>query len=158
LLHYEDYPQQRYDMSGVALWPRLLPVLVDTKYAEIVERHKVAVDFFLNMSFLAGVLLLEYVSASLYFTARLSLGIALLILATSWLFYRFAIHAARSFGTTVKVSFDLHRADLIKKLNLEMPKNFYEETELWKRYTKFIVRNQVPPPDEPFFRYPRPPD
>lgn len=140
---FETHSKNRYGIDGIALWPRLLPsLLVDpAKYAGVVERQKMGFDFFLNLSFLSLLLALEYCAISLYFSAYLAIVVPLVALALTWIFYRFAIMAALSFGTTVKVAFDLYRNTLRQSLGVVPPRHFDEEKEMWRQISDFLVQN-----------------
>ena len=135
---FEEYPVRSYGMNAVTIWPRMLPTVLKSGYAELVEREKMGFDFFLNLSALTGFLALEYAGLSLYFAARMNVAIVLAIVFGAWVFYRLAILAAIGFGTNVKVSFDLHRNVLRKDLGLVAPLSFEEEVAQWEKYSSFL--------------------
>jgi hypothetical protein len=147
---FEEYPTRRYGIDAVALWPRLLPALVGSGYAQVVERQKMGFDFFLNLSVLSGIFALEYSALNLYFVAKLNLIVPLLCLFIAWLCYRFSILAAVGFGTTVKVSYDLHRRALRKALGLSEPAQFDQEVSQWEKYSVFAeLLDQTRPSEYP---------
>ncbi len=155
LAAFEDYPRHSYAIESIALWPRLVPILIKSGYAEIVERQKMGFDFFLNLSFLSIVYALEYSAVSMHMSARLVVLIPAMYLLLAWVFYRFAILAAYGFGTTVKVAFDLYRDALREAIGLENPTNFGREKGMWEQYSNFVLAIDRRKPISVFI-YPRP--
>lgn len=139
---FEEYPRQLYGMESVLLWPRMGPLFVKSGYSEVIERQKMGFDFFINLSFLSLVFAVSFSSISLYFAAYLNLLVPIVALFCSWLFYRFAIMAAQSYGVAVRVAFDLHRSELRKSLGIKDPKSFEEETQQWQDLASFLLASK----------------
>jgi hypothetical protein len=152
---FEDYPRKRYSMETVTLWPRMIPNLLKSGYANVVEQEKMGFDFFLNLSFLSALFAIEYSALSLYFTAKLVLVIPLLSLFMSWVFYRCAIRAALNYGVIVRVAFDLHKDALGESLGLETAPGLAEEKFTWRSYSNFVLEGNLPD-RQSIFVYPRP--
>ncbi len=153
---FEDYPRNRYSMESVTLWPRMVPDLLKTGYANIIEQEKMGFDFFLNLSFLSGLFALEYLVLSLYFEAKLTIFVPLLCLIMAWVFYRFAIRAGINYGITVRVAFDLHKDMLRESLGLEPPVDLDNERLIWESYSRFVYGYGLSRSQKTFV-YPRPP-
>lgn len=54
-------------------------------------------------------------------------------------FYFASLPIARQYTNLIKSAYDLFRFDLIKQLNLPLPKDSAEEFDLWKKISEFIV-------------------
>jgi hypothetical protein len=142
---FEDYPNWRYGIDAVALWPRLVPILKKTGYAHTVERYKTAFDFFLNMAMLSTLFGLEIAYTIAYFEGRLpviEVGITVLVM---WTFYQFTTAVAINWGETVRVAFDLFRHQLRGSLRLRKPYEYEREVELWQRYSAFLRDPEAAP-------------
>ena len=49
------------------------------------------------------------------------------------------MYAARQWGVTVKVAFDLHRHELHSKLGLKQVTSYSEEYDQWQKISKFML-------------------
>jgi hypothetical protein len=137
----EDYPYQMYKMNAVSLWPLLTPVLANSGYAKFVEYEKSALDFVLNSLVLSLVLGGELLLCSvfsgihwLYIAAE-----ALVVLTVVLLLYELSLSGAMGWGTTIRTSFDLHREQLRKAVNLASPSSFAVEQINWERFSDFVT-------------------
>ena len=139
---FEDYPRTRYGMETIVLWPRILPILKRVDYLGFVSQEKAVFDFLLNMGFVAVVLGLETICLGFLWGDLLMLGFALFLMLTSWIWYEGMIVAARQWGITVCVAFDLYRHQLRRELTLRETSSFAEEFGLWKRVSKFLLYRQ----------------
>ena len=54
-------------------------------------------------------------------------------------FYKASIISLGSFTLTIRSSFDLFRLDLLRKLEVQRPKNSDEEFDTWKNINELIV-------------------
>ena len=137
---FEDYPRTRYGMDAVALWPRLVPLLKEEKYTDFVTQEKSVFDFLLNMFVVVVALSIELVYINL-FLGRLGVSIGIVIVAPiiSYMLYEGMIIAARQWGTTVRVAFDLYRYDLRGRLGLCPAKTFEEEYQRWQEVSQFLL-------------------
>jgi hypothetical protein len=154
MLAFETYPPERYGIDAVYMWPRLLPVLREQKYAVFVEREKEGFDFFLNFAVLSGVLAVESVLLRLFLEQLLFTWVALVSVCAAFSFYQAAIRCAIQWGETVKTAFDLYRYQLAEKLALDPFVDKIDETEKWEDVSYFIKHDS----GEEFgaFHYPQP--
>lgn len=134
----ENYPRDQYGISSIPAWTRLVAVL-PKEYASRMDDGKVALDFFLNCSFLSLVLgmillFLGTPKPGLGYGPCLSwLGEVGGFVLLSNLFYRFALAPAMEWGALFKGAFDLYRWELLVKLGYQQkPVNRLAERELWK--------------------------
>lgn len=137
---FEAYPRLRYGMDAIALWPRLVPILKERRYLDFVAQEKAVFDFLLNMLVVALGLGMEAFYWCLYqqnlWGALLSLGAAVFLCV---LFYFGLLTAARQWGTTFRVAFDLYRHELHHRLGLQTMHSFENEYELWQEISSFLV-------------------
>ena len=137
---FEDYPRTRYGMDSIALWARMIPVLKDEKYLEFVTQEKAVLDFLMNTCIVIAVLGLELVLTTLYlwypWITLFTIGFVGLVII---LLYNGMIVAARQWGTTVRVAFDLYRQNLHQRLGLRVADSFREEHEQWQAVSEFLL-------------------
>lgn len=142
---FEDYSRTRYGMDSIAFWPRLVPVLRDTKYLEFVSQEKAVFDFLLNTCFIIVILGIEVIYLNVYLNNldwAFSLVAILIIVAA--VFWKGMEIAARHWGYTVRVAFDLYRGYLHRQLNLKAAKGetFREEVARWSRASVFLLTRE----------------
>jgi len=136
---FEDYPRDKYGMSAVTLWPRLLSV-VEESDRERLGTSKQPMDLMLNSALTSGLLAVlvlvvgliwpqEHLRATTWpIWACLTMG----LLAMSYAFYRLAIPRAVAWGETVKAIFDIYRWDLLERLRVaESADTMEEEKPIW---------------------------
>ena len=142
---FEEYPWTRYGIDAVILWPRLLPTLTKENYAVYVEREKAGLDFVLNLCFLLSLLGLEMVYIGLIFSQNYVIWFvgAGFTAFFAFLFYKAAVVGAYSWGTTVRVAFDLYRYHLLRALYGYPPEGFSDEFHFWKQISQFIREGAV---------------
>jgi hypothetical protein len=136
---FEDYPDERYGMSAVTLWPHLV-AKIDKEYAAAIDDSKTSFDFMINSATLSLVLMLLILFVGLYHPLQfvspwLWIPWALEIVGFAWLahiFYTLSIGRAAAWGNTVRAAFDLYRWSLLEQLGYKrVPANVQEERELW---------------------------
>lgn len=141
---FEHYPDLRYNIEAVTLWPRLV-AKIDEDYAAVLDDAKTSFDFMLNCSALSMLLALGLIVAGLYYPAHLnSPGLSIIWLAEvatfwalSYLFYSLAVSRAKSWGNMVRGAFDLYRLELLKQLGFShAPDSLKEERELWSNISR----------------------
>lgn len=151
---FEEYPKTRYGIDAVFLWPRLVPILSQEKYAIFVEKEKAGLDFLLNLSLLMGVFAIQCVIIKLV-GIELTALIPAAALASAYFFYRWAIQNASNWGETVKVAFDSYRYQLAHQLSIKPFHNQREEFARWHAVSQFITKGEAfdkfdyPLPQEP---------
>ncbi len=137
---FEDYPRTRYGMDTIALWPRLVPILKEEQFTDFVTQEKSVLDFLLNMLVVVLVLSIELTYLALFLGRfGFALGICLFASIVSWMLYQGSVIAARQWGTTVRVAFDLYRHNLWHRLGLRPTERFQEEYILWQQVSRFLL-------------------
>lgn len=144
---FEHYPQKRYGMDAVALWPRLI-AKIDKDYAAGVDGAKTSFDFMLNCSALSLLLGLLLLALGLLYPGHLNTARGAIVwvaeMAALWglshLFYYLSVGRARFWGDMVRGAFDLYRWDLLKQLGYSSaPETPEAERELWQNISKRII-------------------
>lgn len=155
LRNVEEYSSQRYRISGVVLWPRLL-AKIDAPYAAFIDNAKTSFDFALNMSLLAAISSLLAAWLGLRFdTAWIPKATAFAML--SWLFYEASIARAAAWGDSVKSAVDLYRLPLLNALGYDFtPKSVEEERDLWRRIAVEYSFPDWPGDHQPYAPVPAP--
>jgi hypothetical protein len=141
---FEQYPETRYGMDSIALWPRLVPVLKDEEFLDYVVQEKAVFDFLLNTWVVTAVLGVELTYRATFlwdFVPAFFIFIATLLSCA--VLYEGMYIAARQWGTVVKVAFDRHRHDLAKSLYLKPAKTFSEEWNRWKAVSEFFLYHKT---------------
>jgi len=137
---FEDYSRTRYGMDSIALWARLIPILKEKNYLEFVSTEKAVFDFLMNTCIVAVVLGLELVYLHLFRgNWGLAIGVTGLTALVAIILYNGMIIAARQWGTTVRVAFDLFRHDLHRRLGLRAAGDFKGERERWQAVSQFVL-------------------
>jgi hypothetical protein len=127
------------------------------EYRASIDSARNELSFLVNMSILSicfsmvCVLALFYVMWVSPVTADPASYLAFLSKATKYLiaaavgflscgfFYNASIFAVSSFGLVIRSAFDLFRLDLLKKLNMDRPKNSIEEFDTWYNLNELLV-------------------
>jgi uncharacterized repeat protein (TIGR01451 family) len=136
---FESYPLRQYGMDAVTFWPRLVAEIPED-YAAAVDEAKTSFDFMLNCSALSGLLSFMVFLTGLLYPSAFNLPrtfilwlveiISLYLMA--YLFYRLSIGRARTWGNTVRTSFDIFRRHLLKHLGYtQIPESLEEERKIW---------------------------
>jgi hypothetical protein len=147
---FEGYLRYRYGLDYSALWPHFRSVLASSDAGHYIDRQKMGLDFFLNISVLSAIIAMGYIAANLYFNARISFEIPVACMVISWISYRFSVIAALSYGATVRATADLHRDKLRAALALRVPGDFGGETVLWEQVSQFVQPTKYSPSIPPF--------
>jgi hypothetical protein len=137
----EVYPHERYGIDSVVIWPRLrhlLPAAVADGLVEI-------------QTALENLLLLRTLSAIFGLITPVVLIVVgapwWLVLATlaawlvNWFSHRSAIQTAKDYADRIRTAFDLYRSDLLKHLEIDIPKDLDSERLVWDDLTQFYFRN-----------------
>ncbi len=153
----ENYTGERFGFDGVQFWPRLVHV-IPAEYRQSIDAVRNELSFLVNMSILSFTFSILCVLAIFYTMSKTNVGlggsavflgfllkslpylIALVAgLLISVFFYNASLFSVGSFGLMIRSSFDLFRLDLLKKMELELPKNSIEEFETWYSLNELIV-------------------
>ena len=141
----EEYPTQMYSMNSVLWWPRLIVLVPDT-FRTQVDDALVPLVALLNLSMifslvaLPGGLWVGLVSQNWLLFIIVSLGAALM----SWFCYRVAVSQTVSYGDLIRVAFDLYRHEILKQMQIPLPKNPTEEHELWLALSEWTYYAVLP--------------
>jgi hypothetical protein len=148
---FEYYPDLRYGMDAVTLWPRLIGV-IDQDYAAAIEEAKSSFDFVLNCSLLSvalaiGLLLAGLMSCLPFTSFDLFIPWLLKILffaASAQAAYTISIQRAAAWGDLVKSAFDLYRWPLLKRLGYdELPSTVDQERSLWDAISQRMIFGEL---------------
>jgi hypothetical protein len=162
----ESYPQSRYGIDSVALWPRMV-YAIDEKYMMHVDTANDQCSFLLNSSLLSAIfaalsflasayqflllyLLFYGVSDSfilvgikepnLYFQRIFTyFAIGILTLGVAWFFYTASLLNVTKYGNMIRSSYDLFRFNLLDRLHLKLPPHLKKEREFWGTVSEFIT-------------------
>lgn len=138
----ELYPNVRYKLDAVLVWPRLYNLFPESFVKTLVEA-KSAMDFMLMISILGGAF-------------GLVAGIYLLVAcAPWWLFllcawggsavagmaYQGILGSARLYAEQIRTAFDLYRHELLKQMRLKLPDSLSDEKVVWDAVNQLLYRN-----------------
>lgn len=126
-----DHAGRVYGLDAVSAWPRLYPVLGERVKALIDDRRD-TLDTAVRMA--ATMIVTAIASLILLLLSGWWILLALIPLGMAVLAYNAAVQAALAYSETVHVAFDLHRADLLTALRMELPRRRDAEralNELW---------------------------
>ncbi|WP_037858986.1 hypothetical protein [Streptomyces sp. NRRL S-241] len=149
----ELYPQLRYGIDAVLVWPRLFHLLPGGLLGALVtaraELSALLVRAVLSCAFAALGAGCVAVRGG---PPVLLLGCLWGGILLAWASYRGALNAALVYGQHLRVAFDLHRVDLLEALGEERRPSPDAERERWKRICLFwhrgVPTHHAIPPDE----------
>jgi hypothetical protein len=131
-----------YGLDAVPAWPRLYPVLGERVKSLVDDRRDTfdtAVRMAATMAFTAiASLVLLLLSGWWILLALIPFGMAVLA-------YNAAVQAALAYSEIVHVAFDLHRADLLTALRMELPRRQDAERALYEQLCD-LWRQEIPLP------------
>lgn len=137
----EEYPYEHYGMDAMVYWPRLTAV-IPKDYQSLIADLKTTLDFWLNLSLLAGLFGLGAIGVGIWFRATRGPAYGLLALDIAYVLYRLAVGSARGLGQVIMSCFDLFRGSLREKHGLPKPDNLIAEKQLWKSLASFVRRGE----------------
>ena len=118
---FESYPRVMYGINAIPGWYRLLAV-IPKDYRELIDSSRSTVDFWVNLSFLSLIVIVEFylcaiLSGQISWAGIVSRSgqfpwIPVLGLLSFRIAYTFAKKAAGEWGNWVKSAFDLYLPDL----------------------------------------------
>ena len=114
----QDNAGRFYGFDAVTAWPRLYPVLGD-RCRTLVDDRRDTLDASVRLAATMAVTALA--SLVLLLGSAWWIVLALVPLAVAVLAYNAAVQAALAYAETVHVAFDLHRADLLTALRMQLP-------------------------------------
>ena len=137
-----DRAGRLYGLDAVIAWPRLYPVLGE-QVKSLVDDRRDALDAAVRMA--ATMAVTAIVSFVLLLQSGWWILLVLIPLGMAALAYNSAVQAALAYSETVHVAFDLHRADLLTALRMELPRWQYAEQTLNKQWCD-LWRQGIPLP------------
>ncbi|MFF3091625.1 hypothetical protein ACFVRB_42295 [Streptomyces nojiriensis] len=151
----ELYPQLRYGIDAVLVWPRLFQLLPGGLLGALATARAE-----LSALLVRAVLSCAFAVLGAGCVAARGGPPALLLcclwggVLLAWASYRGALNAALVYGQHVRVAFDLHRLDLLEALGEERRPGPDAERERWKRICLFWHRgvpthHEIPPAESP---------
>jgi hypothetical protein len=147
LKNSELYPNDRYNIDAVLIWPRLYHILPDSLIQTIAEARG-SLDFLIRVSFLSGFFsLICFVFLIVVFLlpdkSMWWLVLVFLVggLFVAWLAYKSALSSAVLYAHQIKSAFDLYRRELLKQMSFTPPTTLKDEQDLWIEICQFLYRN-----------------
>ena len=119
-----DQAGRAYGLDAVIAWPRLYPVLGE-QVKSLVDDRRDTLDAAVRMT--ATMTATAIASFVLLVRSGWWILLALIPLGLAILAHNAAVHAALAYSETVHVAFDLHRADLLTALRMDLPRR--QDTE-----------------------------
>lgn len=140
----ELYPQLRYGMDAVLIWPRLYSVLPESIVRNFgsaaAELELMLVISALGVTFACAGGIIAMVLLPWYIVPACILSGAVV----AWLGYEGAVRSALSYNHLIKAAFDLHRGTLLKTIGWFPASSHDKETIQWDSISKLWY--QGPPP------------
>jgi hypothetical protein len=163
----EMYPMEKYNLEGLTIWPKLYRILPGNFTRDLEEKNN-QMMFMVNSSFLSYALsffslLLSFWWYCNHFYANFFLFpnsgnpyvkqatplaqfsptryfvISVLFFVVGYLIYRVGLNAAEDYAITIRSGYDLYRFDLMRQLNIKIPKNLSDERDSWSTLNEFFV-------------------
>lgn len=141
---FEVYPRVMYGIEGVQGWACLLAVL-PKEYRSLIDEAKAKTDFWVNLSLLSSLFVIEYGALLGYWSVRAgslqlrSLWIPALAIGIKLVATARARSTAAQWGAYVKISFDVFLPTLWKKLGYPPRKNRAHERAVWTSFSQAII-------------------
>jgi len=137
-----DHAGRVYGLDAVPAWPRLYPVLGGSVKSLIDDRRD-TLDTAVRMAATMAVTVIA--SFVLLLGSGWWILLALIPLGVAVLAYNAAVQAALAYSEIVHVAFDLHRADLLAALRVELPRRQDAERALNEQWCD-LWRQGIPLP------------
>ena len=130
-----EHPRLAYTMEGFLWWPRLTPLL-PAAFQELLGGAQAPVMALLNLCIIIAALGLGG-AAILGLAGHVTGAVVVFVsgLLGSRFCYLAAVSQAKELGILLRVGFDLYRHDILRQMDLEIPKELEEERVLWRRLT-----------------------
>lgn len=145
---FEEYPQRQYRLEAITLWPHFVSEL-DKEHAAAVDDAKSAVDFFVNLSFLAFLSFVAILLLGVWIPIPFASPTTMLFVwwivrlfvtfAAGVLLYGAALATTGGWGDAVKATFDLHRAEVLRRFGYDMPDDLEVERALWQAISVQLI-------------------
>jgi len=142
----EDYATHAYNLDAVLVWPRLVPHLPSAYQEQLAQASApmVATLFCATLSGLFALLGGGWLLFGVY-RPLLAVGVVAGGILLACVFYETAIQSAVEYGVLIRTAFDLYRHQLLKALDLPVPKSPLRERVLWPQLTGWWYERSIPP-------------
>jgi hypothetical protein len=137
-----DRAGRPYGLDAVTAWPRLYPVLGE-QVKSLVDDRRDTLDAAVRMA--ATMAVTAIASFVLLLQSGCWILIVLIPVGVAVLAYNAAVQAALAYSEIVHVAFDLHRADLLTALRMELPRRQDIEQNLNQQWCD-LWRQGIPLP------------
>jgi hypothetical protein len=140
LKNVELYPNVRYQIDGVVVWPRLYSVLPE-RLVQILGAAKAEMDMMMVVSFLSmAFAFLGGVLAMVLLPWYYPPLCALIGGGGAWIGYRGALRSALPYAQLTKAAFDVYRGTLLKTMGWLEPTSYAEERQRWLHISQLWYR------------------
>lgn len=146
---FEIYPRKMYGIDSIPGWDRLCTIIPE-EYSVLIDDAKAHVDFWINVSFLFSMLILGYISLTIYTRQILILWVLIPLFLTTIIAYSRAQSSAIEWGSLIKSSFDVFLPELGEKLGYTKKDAGVRNREIWEKFSQSIIyANPETLPDPP---------
>lgn len=135
---FEVYPHVMYGLDSIPGWGRLLGIM-PTEYRGLLDGAKAQMDFWVNLSLLSWVALVEYAGLATFTGQPRIFWFPFAALVMALVSYARARSSAAEWGELVRSSFDVFLPELRKKLDFPAPATACEERALWLKFSQSII-------------------
>lgn len=137
----ETYAGARFRLDSQTLWYELYAAAPEQTRRDQ-DNARAAVDFFVSLVGLLGILSLAGFGGALWVGSWQCLVVATLSLVGARLAYSAAVTNMTDLRYAVQAVVNLSRTDLAKQLGYQLPATLVEEQALWRSWTVFVARDQ----------------
>jgi hypothetical protein len=141
----ETYPEGRYGVQAMRVWPRLYHLLPSDLQTSLAEA-RASMEFLLVVAFYAFVFAFTSTIFLVYAEAPLTWSLLALVGGTviAAVAYRGAHAPALIYGDHVRAAFDLYRLKLLKQCDVPLPATNAEERRTWAEVIRHLDRGEPP--------------
>lgn len=139
----EVYPNWKYGMDGVFFWPRIASSISESERYDL-DHKNALMNMHLYLCIIFGLSYFVSETLAIFFMGK-TLGIIYSLIAILFLYlsicnYNMLLVSSVSYGQSIKSIFDLHRMELLEKLNLKSMKIDHndDEKEIWKSIKEYL--------------------
>jgi hypothetical protein len=137
-----DHAGRAYGLDAVIAWPRLYPVLGE-RVKSLVDDRRDTLDAAVRLA--AAMTVTAIASLVLLLLSGWWILLSLIPVGMAVLAYKAAVQAALAYSEEVHVAFDLHRANLLEALRMELPRQQDAERTLNEQWCD-LWRQEIPLP------------
>jgi hypothetical protein len=135
---FEVYPRIMYGLEDIQGWDRLLAVL-PKNYITLIDDAKSRTDFWLNLTVLSFLALLEYAGLGIYTRRFQAFWSPPLLAAAALVAYKLTGEAALEWGELCKSAYDVFLPKLLEAAHFQLAKTKEEDYERWRQFSQAII-------------------